>query len=74
MKVALLMIMCSQIVGECMPPHFLRHYDNFYNCMIAGYEEAINKSKEIGMKEINKNQIIIKFNCYYDPKTKGAIS
>jgi len=31
-------------------------------------------SKEIGMKEINKNQVIIKFNCYYDPKTKGAIS
>ncbi len=70
MKVALVMIICSQIAGECMPPHFMKHHDNFYECLIGGYEEALNKTKEIGKTEIVKNEIIIKFNCYYDTNYK----
>ena len=68
MKVALVMIVCSQIAGECMSPHFLRHYDNLYNCLLGGYTE------EIGKNEITKHEIIVKFNCYYDKNTlpKGA--
>jgi len=31
--------------------------------MIAGYEEAIKKAKEIGPKEVNKYGTIIKFIC-----------
>jgi hypothetical protein len=31
--------------------------------MIAGYEEAIKKAKEIGPKEVNKYGTIIKFMC-----------
>jgi hypothetical protein len=69
MKVALVMIVCSQIAGECMPPHFLKHYDNFYNCLIDGYQQSIDKTKEIGKKDIIKHEIVIKFNCYYDEKT-----
>jgi hypothetical protein len=70
MKVALVMIMCSQIAGDCMNPHFLRHYDSFSDCLIGGYEESIDKIKELGNKEVNKHEIVIKFNCYYDTKTK----
>jgi hypothetical protein len=66
MKVALIMIICSQIAGECMKPHMLDHHDTFYDCLISGYEEAKKKTKEIGIKEINKNEIVIKFKCYYD--------
>jgi hypothetical protein len=66
MKVALIMIICSQIAGECMKPHLLDHHDTFYDCLISGYEEAKKKTKEIGVKEINKNEIVIKFKCYYD--------
>ena len=69
MKVALIMIMCSQIAGECSSPHFLRHYDNFYECLLGGYQEAIDKTKELGKKEIVSHEVVIKFNCYYDPKT-----
>ena len=74
MKVALVMIVCSQIEGECLSPHFLRHYDNLYNCLLGGYTEAIEKTKEIGKNEITKHEIIVKFNCYYDKNTlpKGA--
>ena len=52
MKVALVMIVCSQIAGECMSPHFLRHYDNLYNCLLGGYTEAIEKTEEIGKDDI----------------------
>jgi len=31
--------------------------------MIAGYNEAIKKAKEIGPKEVNKYGTIIKFFC-----------
>ena len=66
MKVALIMIICSQVAGECMKPHLLNHHDTFYDCLISGYEEAKKKTKEIGRKEINKNEIVIRFKCYYD--------
>ena len=57
-----------------MKPHFLGHFDNLYDCLIGGYTEAIEKTEEIGKKEIIKHEIIVKFNCYYDTKTleKGA--
>jgi hypothetical protein len=31
--------------------------------MMAGYEEAMIKMKELGSKEVNKHQIYIKFTC-----------
>ena len=41
-------------------------YSSHYDCMIAGYEEAIKKAKEIGPDEINKYGTIIKFYCVED--------
>ena len=38
-------------------------YSSHYECMIAGYEEALKKAKEIGPEEINKYGTIIKFYC-----------
>jgi hypothetical protein len=66
MKVALIMIMCSQIAGECMKPHLLNYHDSIYECLIAGYDEAGKKTKELGREEVSKHEIIIKFKCYYD--------
>ena len=66
MKVALIMIMCSQIAGECMKPHLLNYHDSIYECLIAGYDEAKKKTKELGREEVSKYEIIIKFKCYYD--------
>jgi hypothetical protein len=75
MKVALIMIICSQVAGECMKPHLLNHHDTFYDCMIAGYEESKNKTEELGRSEVSKNEVVIKFQCYYDsnePEKKMA--
>tara|TARA_R100000808_G_C2025673_1_gene71832 strand:+ start:326 stop:487 length:162 start_codon:yes stop_codon:yes gene_type:complete len=31
--------------------------------MVAGYEEALRKTQDIGAKEINTHKIYIKFDC-----------
>ena len=47
--------MCSGLYGECLQPHRMpTHYDSHYDCMMAGYEEAIKKQKEIGRQESNQ--------------------
>ena len=64
MKYTLLMLKCSLMAGECMPPHPMPDkYDSIYDCLNAGYIESLNKSKEIGKEEINKHEIYIRFVC-----------
>lgn len=64
------MIMCSAIQKECLDPHQMPMlYSDFYSCLNAGYNESINKQKELGKKETNKHHIFIRFNCEYLDET-----
>ena len=64
MKILLTLIMCSYIQGSCLQPYeWPVQYDTMYDCMIAGYEESINKMKEIGRAEVNKHGVFIRFTC-----------
>jgi len=55
--------MCSTFHG-CLEPFTMPTlYDTYYDCLQAGYDEAINKQKEIGRVETNKHQIFIRFSC-----------
>jgi len=64
MKYTLLMLICSLMAGECMPPHPMPDkYDSIYDCLNAGYAESLRKSEEIGKEEINKHKIYIRFVC-----------
>ena len=73
MKIALAIVMCSYIQVECMPPYeFPERYASHYECMIAGYEKSISKMKEIGKKDINKEQIFFKFACYEEERKPGS--
>ena len=64
MKFTLLMIICSIMAGECIPPYPMpTKYNNIYDCLNAGYAESLKKSKEIGKKEINKHKIYLRFVC-----------
>ena len=38
-------------------------FDTQYDCMIFGYEESLNKMKEIGKQEVNKHNIYLRFTC-----------
>ena len=50
-----------------MPPFtWPETFASTYDCMMAGYEEADKKMKELGPKEVNKHQIYIKFTCTPD--------
>ncbi len=70
MKVALTIIMCSLLKAECLPPYtFSTTYNNFYDCMNAGYQKSLEKTQEIGRIIINKELVYLKFSCTQVPGT-----
>ena len=65
MKFILGLIICSSVYGSCLPVYeWPEKFNTHYECMIAGYNEALDKAKEIGPEEVNKYGTIIKFFCY----------
>ena len=63
-KFILTMIMCSYASGQCIAPVELpKQFDDIYDCMIAGYQESLKKSQELGRDQINQYGIYIKFGC-----------
>ena len=65
MKFILTMIMCTSVYNTCLEPFPMPTlYNTHYECMIAGYNEALDKAKEIGPEEVNKYGTIIQFFCY----------
>ena len=70
MKVALTIIMCSLLKMECLPPYtFATTYNNFYDCMNAGYQKSLEKTQEIGRIIINKELVYFRFSCTQVPGT-----
>jgi len=64
MKILLSLIICSSVAGECMPPFpWDKTFNSQYDCLMFGYEESINKMKEIGKEDVNKHGMYIKFYC-----------
>ena len=48
MKFLLSILICTQVAGNCLPPYSMPEaYTNGYDCMMAGYNEAIKKMKEM---------------------------
>ena len=69
MKFMLVMIFCTATHQICQNPYPMpTSYDNFHNCMVAGYEEAKNKTLEVGTEQVNKDLIYIKFYCTPDDR------
>ena len=51
MKFILTMIMCTSVYNTCLEPFPMPTlYNTHYECMIAGYNKAIDKAKEIFLK------------------------
>ena len=64
MKFILSLIICSSVASEYMPPFDWEDtFNSQYDCLLFGYEESINKMKEIGREEVNKYGMYIKFYC-----------
>lgn len=63
-KIILTFIICSYSTGQCLPPYeYPNEFNDMYDCMMSGYSESINKTKEIGKDQINTYGIYIKFGC-----------
>ena len=64
MKILLSLIICSQVANSCLEPYpWPETFNTTYDCMMFGYEESLNKMKEIGRSEVNKYNMYIKFTC-----------
>ena len=62
MKFILSLIICSSVAGECMPPFdWQESFNSQYDCLLFGYEESINKMKELGREESTKYGMYVKF-------------
>lgn len=58
------MILCSSVANTCMQPFpEATIYTNNYDCLIKGYENSLEKIKEIGKDDTNKLGIYAKFEC-----------
>jgi hypothetical protein len=52
-----------------MAPHtFPERYNDFYSCMVAGYEKSLEKTIELGKHEVNSEMYFIKFRCTEIPE------
>ena len=64
MKFTLILILCSYVAGECLPPHtYPKKFNDQYDCFMEGYNQSILKMEEIGREEINDHEIYIRFIC-----------
>ena len=63
------MIFCTALYEQCQKlDPMSESYNNFYSCMVAGYEEAKRKTLEVGKEQVNKDYIYIKFYCTPDTR------
>jgi hypothetical protein len=63
MKIVLVMIFCSAMYDSCQDPVSVSQHNSWYDCMNTGYQEALDKTKQIGRQTVNKELIYIKFSC-----------
>jgi hypothetical protein len=63
-KITLSLIICSQVAGTCLDPYpWPTTFDTQYDCLMFGYEESMNKMREIGKEDINKYNMFLRFTC-----------
>ena len=64
MKLSLILILCSAIQATCIPPmHTGLEFNNWNDCMIAGYTQSKEFLETSGPDQVNQNQIYVKFVC-----------
>ena len=67
MKFTLLLVMCSYVAGECLPPYtYPQQFNDQYDCFMEGYNQSILKMENIGREETNEHEIYIRFICSVD--------
>ena len=64
MKILLSLVICSQVSASCLQAiPWPKTFDTQYDCLMFGYQESMNKMKQIGLEDVNKYNMFIKFYC-----------
>lgn len=64
MKIALMMIICSAVAGECQAPYQNKNlFEDWSSCMYQGYNDSLQLLNVMGDDYINEHEIYIKFAC-----------
>jgi len=76
MKFLLVIQMCYQASGMCLPPMEEKVYDTFRECSLTGYIKAHEFILALPEEKVNQYQTIIKFWCKTQKpeKTKKGIA
>ena len=57
-------MICTQVAVSCLESDpWTEKIDTQYDCSVFGYEESLNKMKQIGREEVNKYNMYIRFTC-----------
>jgi hypothetical protein len=63
-KFVLVLALCSQTYGSCMPPlQNKTFYNSFRDCSIAGYEGSLSILKAFSVKEFEDKKLYTSFTC-----------
>jgi len=65
MKLALVLVMCSNLHSVCLPPvETGLTFNTWQECSIKGYEESLDLMKNSDPKNVNEAELFVKFYCY----------
>ena len=65
MKLALVLVMCSNLHSVCLPPvETGLTFSTWKECSIKGYEESLDLMKNSDPKNVNEAELFVKFYCY----------
>ena len=65
MKFFLFLWVCSAINGSCMMPPIQKPqpFNSHYECVSAGYLDAMKMVQAMGEEIVEKNRLFVAFNC-----------
>ena len=64
MKFTLIMTICSQIYGTCLPPFEQDYlYNSHFDCATIGYLRSFDVLNKLGADKVNNDRIVVSFNC-----------
>ena len=67
MKFLLIIQVCSALHMSCMDSMEAGQYSTHFDCATAGYLNALGVMRELGIKETNKQRLVVSFQCNVVP-------
>ena len=75
MEYALVLLICSSVAGNCLPPvSYDERFEDAYGCMVTGYQRSLETTKTILIGDFFEKENLIKFfKLLPEPEIKTAV-